>query len=103
MRVKFGPREQARLAHILARLASPFENERAIAALLATAFLARHGLTWSDLSALPQPVEASTEVREPREPRTRQVRRRLGAALWAGYCRRRKRSIKGHKPLNILV
>jgi hypothetical protein len=50
------PRERARLEGILARLASPFESERAAAALLASAFVARHDLTWSHLTMLLQPV-----------------------------------------------
>lgn len=103
MPATFGPREQARLAHILARLESPFENERAIAGLLATAFLKRHGLTWSDLSALSHPVAEPPPAREPRVPRAKQERRRIGLASWAGYCRRRARSNKGQKPLNVVV
>ena len=53
---RLGPREQARLAGILARLASPFESERATAGLLASAFVAKHELTWSHLTSLLQPL-----------------------------------------------
>ncbi len=45
------PRERARLSSILARLASPYEGERAAAGLLASAFVAKRGLAWADLTA----------------------------------------------------
>ena len=50
------PRERNRLEGILARLASPYESERATAALLASAFVTRHALTWSHLTSLLQPL-----------------------------------------------
>ncbi len=78
------PRERSRLAAILARLASPFENERAIAGLLASAFIAKRDLVWTDLTALlsqrPPPQAACPPVQE---------RRRGGRSAWRGYCRRR--------------
>jgi hypothetical protein len=84
---RLGPNEQARLAHILARLESPFENERAIAGRLATEFITRFGLHWSDLAAFaPRTDFYASEVQPP--PRKRQ-RRRPGSGYWAGYCRRR--------------
>ncbi|WP_158747570.1 hypothetical protein [Acidisphaera sp. L21] len=79
------PRERTRLAGILARLASPFESERAAAGLLASAYMAKHNLTWSDLMtghpASPPPPPA------PEKP-SRERRHSLGA-LWRGYNRRR--------------
>lgn len=41
--------EREKLAHILNRLASPYDGERAAAALLATRFIAAHGLTWTEI------------------------------------------------------
>ena len=79
------PRERARLAHILARLASPFESERAAAGLLATAFIEKHGLTWSDLAVLPASGDSRKEA--PGKPAT--DRRRGVSRFWQGYCRRR--------------
>ena|ERR1700722_17526987 len=69
------PRERTRLEGILARLASPYESERAAAALLASAFVARHGLTWSHLTGLLQPAADAPAV----QPSNR------GAAEWHGY------------------
>ena len=81
------PRERARLAGILARLASPYESERAAAGLLASAFVAKHGLTWADLTGLLGPMpgvpDASGELPRPRE------RRRGNGKGWRGFCRRR--------------
>jgi hypothetical protein len=68
-------RERARLAAILARLASPYESERAAAGLLASAFVAKHDLTWSHLTSLLQPLAAAPDVRPPNR----------GAAEWHGY------------------
>lgn len=81
------PRERARLAGILARLASPYESERAAAGLLASAFIAKHGLAWADLATLvqPSPGEAAA-VPEPPP----QERRRGGGRSWRGFCRRRR-------------
>ena len=70
----------------VARLSSPFESERAAAGLLATAFLAKHGLSWEGLTALLQPPAAPTA---PDEASPMQDRRRGGGAAWRGYCRRR--------------
>jgi hypothetical protein len=68
-------RERTRLEGILARLASPFESERAAAALLASAFVAKHDLTWSHLTSLLQPVGDAPDGRTPNR----------GAAEWHGY------------------
>jgi hypothetical protein len=80
-------REQARLAGILSRLASSFEGERAAAGLLATAFLTRHDLGWTDLIDGLRPV--SQEPPDPIGPPAKRDRRRLGNNFWRGYCRRR--------------
>ena len=80
------PRERARLAGILARLASPFESERAAAGLLASAFVAKHGLTWADLTILLQPLSGASTASD--EPSPRPDRRRSGKG-WRGFCRRR--------------
>ena len=78
-------RERARLANILARLASPYEGERAAAALLACAFVERHGLTWSDLVLMSQAQEV-----QPALPEAPQDRRHGRGRAWRGYCRRRQ-------------
>ncbi|MBV9749273.1 MAG: hypothetical protein JO157_10700 [Acetobacteraceae bacterium] len=80
------PRERARLAGILARLASSFESERAAAGLLASAFVEKHGLTWADLTSILQPIPESPTPSK--EPRPRQDRR-AGSKGWRGFCRRR--------------
>ena len=80
-------REQARLAAILSRLASSFEGERAAAGLLATAFLTKHNLGWSDLTGGLPPV--SNSETDPIDPPAKRDRRRPGNKLWRGYCRRR--------------
>ncbi len=80
------PRERAKLANILARLASPFESERAAAGLLASAFMAKHGLTWAELTGVPQ-AGASRQSTPPSATLT--DRRRGLSRLWQGYCRRR--------------
>jgi hypothetical protein len=82
------PRERAKLAAILARLASPHAGERAAAGLLASAFVAKRGLAWVDLAALLQPVPASSVTQ--REPPPRQERRRGCGKPWRGFCRRRR-------------
>ena len=75
--------ERLRLSNILGRLASPFEGERAAAALLASAFVERHGLTWFD-------VTLGTPSAEPdRTALMRQDRRTGRGRGWRGYCRRR--------------
>lgn len=80
------PRERARLAAILARLASPYDGERAAAGLLASAFVAEHGLMWTDLIAALRPMpERPVASGEP----PRQERRRKGGKSWRGFCRRR--------------
>jgi len=82
------PRERARLAGILARLASPYESERAAAGLLASAFVAKHGLTWADLTSALAPVQEAPEASgEPSRPK--QERRRANGKGWRGFCRRR--------------
>ena len=81
------PRERARLAGILARLASPYESERAAAGLLASAFVTKHGLTWADLTTLLQPLPGASTASG--EPSPRQERRRTGGKGWRGFCRRR--------------
>lgn len=80
------PRERARLAGILARLSSPHAGERAAAGLLASAFVAKHGLAWTDLTTLAQPAPAAPATSH--EPPPRQERRRGGKG-WRGFCRRR--------------
>ncbi len=78
-------RDRTRLANILARLASPADGERAAAALLASAFVARHGLNWTDLAFLPAARDAQTGEMLLGD------RRRHPDRAWAGYCRRRAR------------
>lgn len=81
------PRERARLSSILARLASPYEGERAAAGLLASAFVTKRGLAWADLTATLQPAaEASAALKE---PSPRQERRHNGGKTWRGFSRRR--------------
>lgn len=82
------PRERARLAGILARLASPYESERAAAGLLASAFVAKHGLTWADLTVALQPL-SGTAAAASGEPPPRQDRRQRSGKGWRGFCRRR--------------
>ena len=81
------PREQARLAAILSRLSSSFDNERAAAGLLATAFVAKHNLMWFDVVEMLRPLSdlAAAVV----EPQSKHERRR-GGNRWRGYCRRRQ-------------
>ncbi len=81
------PRERARLSGILARLASPYDGERAAAALLASAFVAKRGLAWADLTATLQPAARAPTV--PKKPSPGQERRRNGSKTWRGFCRRR--------------
>jgi hypothetical protein len=80
-------RERARLASILSRLASSFAGERAAAGLLATAFLAKHDLRWTDLIDELRPI---SQVRvDPVDPPAKRDRRGPGNRGWRGYCRRR--------------
>ena len=80
------PRERAKLAAILARLGSPYDGERAAAGLAATAFIARHGLEWADLTALLRPhPKPQASAAWPQGP----DRRRNNTRDWRGYCRRR--------------
>ena len=79
-------REQLRLANILSRLASPYAGERAAAALLANAFMERHGLTWFDLAVVHRPQSG----RAPEQEKPRQDRRHGPGRPWRGYCRRRR-------------
>jgi hypothetical protein len=80
------PRERSRLAGILSRLSSSFDGERAAAGLLATAFVTKHNLTWSDLTEMPAPV--AEQPVDGGDPQPKHNRRR-GGRLWRGYCRRR--------------
>jgi hypothetical protein len=82
------PREQDRLAAILSRLSSPYENERATAGLLASVFVARHGLMWRDLTTLLLPIRPA--LGSSVGPYPQRDRRRSGAREWRGYCRRRR-------------
>jgi hypothetical protein len=82
------PREQDRLAAILSRLSSPYENERATAGLLASVFVARHGLMWLDLTTLLLPIRRALVAPVGSCPQL--DRRRSGAEEWRGYCRRRR-------------
>lgn len=86
------PRERARLSGILARLASPYDGERAAAGLLASAFVAKHGLAWADLTGTPQPAASApaSAPAAPKEPLPGQERRRNGSKTWRGFCRRRR-------------
>jgi hypothetical protein len=84
---RLGPRERARLAAILARLASPFEGERAAAGLLASAFVAKHELTWSNLTSLLQPFPDA--VAPPAKLLSN--RRRAGDGVCRGYGQTRPR------------
>ena len=81
------PRERARLSSILARLASPYEGERAAAGLLASAFVAKRGLAWADLTATLQPTNKIPTA--PKKPSPRQERRRNGSKTWRVFCQRR--------------
>jgi hypothetical protein len=78
---RLGPRERARLAGILARLASPFEGERAAAGLLASAFVAKHELTWSHLTNLLQPLPDAAGL----PAKLLSNRRRAGEGVCRGY------------------
>ena len=81
------PRERARLSGILARLASPYDGERAAAGLLASAFVAKHGLAWADLTATLQPAARTPAATK--EPSPGRDQRRSGSKTWRGFCRRR--------------
>ena len=81
------PRDRARLSGILARLASPYDGERAAAGLLASAFIAKHGLAWTDLTATLQPAARAPAA--PKEPSPGRDQRRSGSKTWRGFCRRR--------------
>ncbi len=78
--------EQSRLTRILGLLASPYEGERASAALLASAFVAKHGLGWGELTALLSPVPDAPP--DPGEPPAMPDRRHHPNMQWRGYCRR---------------
>jgi hypothetical protein len=80
-------REQARLAGILSRLSSPYENERATAGLLASAFVAKHDLMWSDLITLLRPLPSAAAASSGPQPLQD---RRSRSGQWQGYCRRRR-------------
>ncbi len=97
------PAEQRRLEAILARLASPYEGERAAAALLASAFVQKHALVWADVVAMAHPAMSAgsspTEATTPAAPAggtsserlsSPQDRRRRNERVWQVYCRRRR-------------
>ena len=81
------PRERARLSGILARLASPYNGERAAAGLLASAFVAKRGLAWADLTTTLQPDDKAPTA--PKKLSPGQERRYSGSKTWRGFCRRR--------------
>ncbi len=81
------PPEQARLARILARLASPYAGERAAAGLLVSAFVAKHDLTWGDLTTLLRPLPKAPVA--PDGPPPTHDRRRSNSRNWHRYSRRR--------------
>jgi hypothetical protein len=87
----FGPREQTKLVHILSMLSSPFEHERAAAGLLASVFLTKHGLAWSDVVSSRPETAAEAEMAELKRNRRRS--RRDSNRQWRGYCRRRRFSV----------
>ena len=55
--------------------------------LLASAFVAKHGLAWADLTGTLQ--LAAKAAAAPKEPPPGQERRRNGSRTWRGFCRRR--------------
>jgi hypothetical protein len=73
-------RDQDRLAAILSRLASPFDNERAIAGLLASMFIAQRGLNWPDLTRLLLPIRRTPASQT--GPESKQDRRHGGCRAW---------------------
>ena len=89
--------DRLKLASILSRLESNFDGERAAAGLLATAFLKKHNLSWSDLTLLRPAVKEKPEAAEPPKaapeapaaPRYNRDRRLNSNRTWRGYCRRR--------------
>jgi hypothetical protein len=80
-------REKVRLAGILSRLASSFDNERAAAGLLATAFISKHSLTWPEVIDALQPACHVPPLQV--DPPASRRRRAGGDKGWRGYCRRR--------------
>jgi hypothetical protein len=99
-------RARAKLSRILSRLASPFENERAIAGLLASAFIAKHGLIWSDLTTLPRPhrgpsVPLELPIDRWLHDKSKDDRRLNTGRDWRGYCRRRRLPIS--QAINLLA
>lgn len=97
------PAERKRLASILSRLASPFEGERATAALLASGFIARHKLEWDDLDALLRPAQADApdpalaHAPDPALAAPSDRRRSSPRLTWRGYCRRRRSGSLGQQ------
>lgn len=75
--------ERTKLAAIMARLASPYDGERAAAGLLASAFVARHNLAWSDLTSLLQPASKTPAGSD----ETQANRQRATGKEWFGYRR----------------
>lgn len=92
-------RDQDRLAAILSRLASPYDAERATAGLLASMFIARHGLTWANLTNSLSPTGTPADTR--RRADAQRDRRRGDDPTWRGYCRRRRRDVG--ESLNLLT
>jgi hypothetical protein len=82
-------RERATLTAILSRLSSPFENERATAGLLASAFITKHDLTWLDLISFLRPLPRAVAASD--RPKSQQDRRSSSWG-WQGYCRRQRTS-----------
>ena len=74
------PAERIKLGAIMSRLASPYAGERAAAGLLASAFVTKHNLSWSDLTTLLHPAPktpASSDRAQADRPRA-SARERLG-------------------------
>jgi hypothetical protein len=65
------PRERARLVGVLSRLESPFDGERAAAALLAARLVRSVGLTWEDIIAVDRPTAWVPYMRQPPGPQRR--------------------------------
>jgi hypothetical protein len=65
------PQERQTLAALLARLKSPFDNERLAAATLATQFVEKHNTTWIEVltPAPPPPVVIQTQAPTQTGPR----------------------------------
>jgi hypothetical protein len=92
-----GARERTKLAAILAMLSSDYEQERATAGLMATAFLRRYNLDWRDVAALAEgddPAPASPAGAQPPAHLPQLMCRQawhVEPAQWRGYERRRSK------------